>query len=226
LSALTARRFALITCFAMVMSLPIPLWTATQTMLGIEARNSRVWWTVPPIVLAFLITPILPVFYFAFSCHEGTLRLPKRLRLLSFAGALAGGMVVAAALPLWLEPFRPYPTTIKMLLSEFADLACILLLIALFRQSTDTPAIDIPASRLLRMATTAAVIEGGVLLGFDLLALALTPWNYAHLRDSVRPGTAMPPHAEADMIAGAIRTLLDQICLFTAPWIVWRTVFP
>src|SRR5579863_7579262 len=103
---------ALITCAAILASLPIPMWTATRTMLAIHTTHPLFRWIA--IMLAYLYSAILPVFYFALSRNEGLPRLSKRLRWVSFAGALAGVAVVAAGLRL---------TTVKTLLSDAATLA-------------------------------------------------------------------------------------------------------
>jgi hypothetical protein len=65
------------------------------------------------------------------------------------------------------------------------------------------------------------VFAGWIWFIFNLLGLALTPYNYARLREAAARGGAIPARSEADMITGAIRTLLEQACLFTAPFILW-----
>jgi hypothetical protein len=204
------------------MSLPIPMWNATQTMLAIRST-----WAIAATVLSYLLSAILPVFYFSLYRNDGIPRLSKRLRLLSLAGALAGGIVVAAGLSVWLETFshafRPYLTTLKMLLSDFVNLACILLLIAFFRQASDEPHAAVSISRLLRFVTRAALIAGGLWFTFNLLRLALTPYVYHQLENQALQIGVRPPQTEADMTMGAIRTLLEQIFLFTAPFIVYKS---
>lgn len=177
---------ALVTCAAMVISLPIPMWAATQRMLAMHSAHSLYWWS--SMVVAYLFSAILPVFYFALYRHEGTLRLTKTLRFFSLGGAVCGVIVMAAGWPV---------TTIRTLLSDCATLACVLLLIALFRA---TAAADVPVSGLLRAMTKVAVIAGGLWLVLNLLALFVAPG------------------------AGAIRTLLEQVCLFTAPLIVYTSI--
>ncbi len=183
---------ALITGAAIVMSLPIPMWTATRTLLAVQSTHTLFRWTA--ILLAYAFSAILPLFYFALSRHDGTLRFSKHARFACIVGAIAGVIVMAAGLPEWLDTSRPAATTVKMLLSDFATLACVLLLIALFRQTTGP--CD-PISRLLSVMTRVAVIAGGIWMAFNLVALIL------------RPGR------------GAIRTVLEQACLFTAPYVVY-----
>jgi hypothetical protein len=185
---------ALVTCVAILASLPIPMWTATRAMLAIQSQHPALQWTA--IVVAYIFSAILPLFYFALSRNAGALRLSKRRRLASLAGALAGLIVMAAGLPQWLESSRPHLTTIKMLLSDLATFACVALLIAFFRQTPDAHA---PTSGFVSVIAGVAIIAGGLWLAFNLLALIVTP------------GT------------GVIRTLLEQACLFTAPCVVYRT---
>ena len=54
------------------MSLPIPMWTATRTALAVPSTNTLFRWTA--IVVAYLFSAILPLFYFALARNEGTSR--------------------------------------------------------------------------------------------------------------------------------------------------------
>jgi hypothetical protein len=202
------RKIALITCLAMVMSLPIPMWTATRAMLATQSAHSLYGWSA--LVLAYIFSAILPAFYFALYRNEGTLRIPGRLRFLCLAGAVAGGIVVAAGVSQWAGSFQISLATAKMLLSEFASLACILLLITFFRITANRPYTDVPISRLLNVMARVAVIAGGIWITINVIGLVLT-WRIA-----ARAG-------RSDMTTGAIRTLLEQACLFTAPYIVFRS---
>jgi hypothetical protein len=195
------RKLALVTCLAMVMSLPIPMWTATRAMLAIPSAHSLSGWTA--LVVAYVFSAILPVFYFTLYRNRGTLRLSKRTRVLSLPGAAAGAIVVATGLPLLAGSFGNSLTATKMLLSDFVSLACVLLLIAFFREESGTPGIDIPVSRGLAFVTRVAVIAGGLWFAFNLFGLIV----------ALRRG---------EPISGAIRTLLEQISLFTAPYIVFK----
>jgi hypothetical protein len=199
------RKLALVTCLAMVMSLPIPMWTATRAMLAIPSAHSLSGWTA--LVVAYIFSAILPVFYFALYRNQGTRRLSKRTRILSLVGAAAGAIVVATGLPLLAGSFGNSLTVTKMLLSDFVNLACVLLLITFFREANGTPGIDIPASRWLAFVTRVAVIAGGLWFAFNLFGLVV----------ALRNGES------ADRITGAIRTLLEQSCLFSAPYIVFMS---
>jgi hypothetical protein len=177
------------------------MWTATRTMLAIQTAHPLFRW--PVIVLAYLYSAILPVFYFALSREEGMPLLPNRLRWVSFAGALAGVAVVVAGPPL---------TTMKTLFSDVATLACILLLMAFFRQGTDASPTDAHVGGWLRLFARVAVIAGGIGFAFYLLAGVIAISNYSQ---------AMA-RTKTDIVTGAIRTLLELVCLFTAPFAVYR----
>lgn len=207
------RRLALLTCVAMVAGLPIPMWTATRAMLAIQSAHSLFGWTA--LALAYVFSLILPVFYLVFSRNEGPSRLTKGLRLVSLAGAVAGGIVVAAGTPQFAGSTGTSLATVKMVLSDFVNLSCILLLITFFRQPADGAPTDVPISKQLRFTSGAAVFGGVLWLFFNLIGLGVTAFQVQN--------DGNQPNARADMITGAIRTVLEQICLFTAPYIIYRS---
>jgi hypothetical protein len=109
-----------------------------------------------------LYTATLPAFYIALFRNEGSLRFPKRLRLLALLAALTTGVIAIAGLPDWIKSLSHYwaamdasrledrrhkrfdfmrdPRTIanlSTLLGEFSNIAYVLLLIAIFRQHGD-----------------------------------------------------------------------------------------
>ena len=185
-------RLALATSIAIFFALQIPMWTATQAMLSTRSALS-----IPTIVIAYLFSAILPIFYFALYRNGAPPPLSKGLRALCPAGALAGASVMAAGLPEWMESGRPFLTTVKMLLTDLGNLSCILLLLALFLYA---PGIVVPMSRMLRVATRVAAVGGGLWFILNLAGLVLAPEGGK---------------------AGAIRTLAEQVCLFTAPYVVY-----
>ena len=178
MSGARIRRLAGITCAAIVASLPIPMWIATRAMLATPSAHSASGWTA--IVVAYAFSAILPVFYFALSREgsrdAGTPRLPERFRAVSLAGAIAGGIVIAAGVPEWLEVSSFDLTALRMLLSDLANFACTLLLVAFYRGPGGVPETDVPPSDLLRGITRVAVFAGGIWFIFNLLGLALTPY--------------------------------------------------
>ncbi len=83
-------------------------------------------------------------------------------------------------------------TSVTTLLSVLATLSCVGLLIAMFRSPGETGG----TSRFLRSMTWIAVVGGALWFAINLLTLISNPG------------------------AGAVRTLLEQVCLFTAPFLV------
>lgn len=84
------------------------------------------------------------------------------------------------------------PTTFTTLLSMLATLSCVGLLVAMFR----SPGGVAHRSRFLRWMTWIAAASGSLWFALNLLTLVSNPG------------------------AGAVRTLLEQVCLFTAPSLV------
>lgn len=242
------RKAALIACIVGVLGVLMPGWNATQAMVALESTHPLwKWWIIPCIVLLYLFLASLPVFCFALYRNEGTLRFPKRLRLLSLAAAFVFSIMVALGLPEWIASLRPYWTAMKTLdwrigatgiltaardprtishfstmLGEFSNLAYILLLIALFRHTSDESYQGVPVSRLLSFVTKVAVIAWGLWLAFILLTLVVTPYSYFQLRNYALQIGRTPPQL-GGMVARNIRSLLDQACLFVAPYTVYKS---
>ncbi len=194
------RRMALVTCVAIVISLPIPMWTAMQAALETQAGKTVYGWV--SIILAWLFAAVLPLFYFALYRNRQALHISRLLRLVSLAGALAGGIVLAAAIPLWLGSDHTWLTTVKMALSGFVDAACIVLLCMFFHGTSDLSQAGYPISKLLRIMTRTAVAAGAFWFAINLAAFF----------SAVVFGARQ---------TGSIRTLLEQVCLFTAPAVVY-----
>ena len=198
-------------------------------------------------VFVSFLTAIMPVFYFALYRNEGPLGFPKQLRLLSLAAALTLSVIVAAELPAWIGSLGPYWTAMRALdwtrgaisivaaaqhpwtishvstlLGEFSNLACILLLIAFSRQITDESLPEIPVSRLLGLVAKVTVIAWGLWLAFNLIRVVLTPYTYVQAWNYALQIGRTPPQL-ADLMAEPIRMLLQQACLFTAPYVVYKS---
>jgi hypothetical protein len=242
------RRIALIACIAAVLGVLIPVWNAMQTMIPI-GTTLPLWklWLVPLLMLMCISVAIMPAFYFALYRNEGTLRLPKRLRSLSLAAAITFGTIIAVDLTRWIGTLGPYWTTLKMLdwragavtvviavrnprtislvsslLGEFSNIAFILLLTAFFRQAGDESCQDVPTSKLLTLVTKVAVIAWGLVVAGLIVGLVLTPYDYFQLLRNTLPFGRTPPPLWPLMLQ-AVRRLLEQACLFTAPYVVYRS---
>jgi hypothetical protein len=229
------RKIALVTFIASILSLLAPAWNFTQTMVGIVSRQSASGWRVIPMALfAFLSSVIMPVFFFALYRNEGTLRIPKPVKLLSKAAALILALFVVSAL--WTEFLDPGFTArggssdgeartighIVGLLSTFSNAALLLLLVAFNLHTNQESTPDVPGSRLLDQVTKVAVVFNGLVLAFLVVRCLLTPYTYSTLKDfALQNGRTLPPFSA--LLEEAIRTLVLQACLFTAPLVVFKS---
>lgn len=177
------RKLALATCIAIVVSLPIPLWKATQNALAAAGQHPLVQWAA--IVLAWLFAAILPLFYLALWRSKEDPRITRPTRWMSLAGAAAGCIVAGTSFPV---------TTLRTTFSDLATVSCVVLLIGIFRHAGETKG---RPSHFLRVMTLVAVIGGGIWLAFNLLAMVMRPSE------------------------GTIKTVLEQACLFTAPFVIF-----
>ena len=241
------RKTALIACIAILLSLPIPTWNLIQTTI-VTGPTSGFWRFagIPVVVSLTLFTAIMPMFYFALYLNETVLHFPKRLRLLALMAASTFGVIVLTALPALVRSLAAYYSAMKtfdwsvgatsvlafardprtighlsILLGELSNIACILMLIAIFRW-TDEPLDNVPVSRLLRVMTKVAVISWGLVVAFLVLRVIAMPYVFFQLRTYAFQIGRTPPQLWV-MMAEAVRTLLIQACLFAAPYIVYRS---
>jgi hypothetical protein len=242
------RKSALIAGVTGSLSVLIPSWTATRSIVAIESRTPVFGrWFIPAMLMLYLFTAILPVFCFALYRDEGTLRVTKRLRRLGLMAALILGILLATALPEWTRSIGPFFAAIKMIdwsigatsilvamrdptttnqvstmLSALSDLGMIALLVAFFRQSHDDSLPNVAFSRLLSVVTKVAVIVWGLWVAFQVVRFALTPYLYVQLRDYALKIGRRPPQLSA-LMAETTRSLLSQACLFVGPYIVFES---
>ena len=78
---------------------------------------------------------------------------------------------------------------------------------------------DIPASRLLSRVTKVAFIAWGIWLIIIVGRVILTPYAYLQIRDHAYQVGVTPPRL-LDMMVSIISTLLNQACIFAAPYII------
>jgi hypothetical protein len=206
------------------------------------------WGIVPAGALMLLFTAIMPVFCFALYRDEGSLRIPKRLRLLALAAALTFSVIILTALPGLVRSLAGYLAVlaafnwrlgansvliilrdpraigqISTVLGEISAIAFILLLVAIFQQPSDGFETDVPVSRLLNRVTKAAVISWGLWVAFLAVRVIAMPFVFLQLRTYALQVGRTPPQLK-DMMAEATYTLLVQACLFAAPYIVYRSL--
>ena len=110
---------------------------------------------------------------------------------------------------------------LSTLLVEASNIACILMLIAIFRCANEPLEADVLVSKLLRVMTKVAVITWRIVLVIILVRLAALPYVLFQLRnDALRLGRTPPTFG--DILA--IRESLLWPCLFAAPYIVYRSL--
>jgi hypothetical protein len=158
------KAIALTACVTGVLSLPVPMWNAVQTITATTAPTNDFWRLagISMLVLTILFSAIIPLFYLALYRNKALLCFPKRLRLLALIAAFTFGVFVLTTLPAWVRSLAAYfaalsaldwrigasnvlvfvrdPRTIgqlSTLLGEVSNIACILILIAIFRSANE-----------------------------------------------------------------------------------------
>jgi hypothetical protein len=70
--------------------------------------------------------------------------------------------------------------------------------------------------------TKAVLVIWGLWVAFNIVRVVLTPYSYFQVRDLALQNGQPPPQLSL-MMAGAVRTLLEQACLFICPYIVYNS---
>ncbi len=243
------KRTALVVCITSALAVVIPVWQAMRQMAALASSHPTMkLWMIPGGVLAWLFTAILPLFFFAVYRNEGTLRFPKYLRLCSLVTALVFGFLVALGLWEWSGYLSSYWTAMKLVdwesgaisvvgaarnprtigvvsavLGEVGNFAYILSLLAFWHQpDSESADAEVPVSRLLSFVTKVALIGYGLWVAFNLVRLVVTPYFYFQLRNTALRIGRQPPQL-TNMMASTLRMLLEQACLFMAPYIVYNS---
>jgi hypothetical protein len=232
------RKVALITFIAAILGLLMPLWNISQTAVSaVSTHPPWKWWMIPALVFAVLISVIMPVFYFALFRNEGPLQFPKHLRPLSLAAALLFAITMASGFLPWAGPFGPGENTsvltevsgalnvrhIAALLGVLSNLAYLLLLVTFFQHSNAESNEASSRSAFLTFIAKVAVMVWAVWLVFNVARLLIfTPYSYFEIRDYLGRMGRTPPLLR-DMMAQSLLNLVEQGCLFTAPFVVYRS---
>ena len=184
-----------------------------------------------------VFTAILPVFFFALSQNEGTLRFSKPLRLVALVAALGISLRILVLSPGLMESLgRVGPTSvltpergrlslgdISALAGELASASLVWLLAAMFRQKQDETEAPVPVSKLLRITTKIAVIAYGLAVAINIFRVALSPYIYTQARTVLqRSGRALPPFRF--LVESILGDLLTYLCLFIAPFVIWNAI--
>jgi len=177
------------------------------------------------IIAVQLLSLIFCGFFFALYGNKEQTGLPNWLRNLSLGAAILDGAVAALGFPRWILSFAPFlskiqssPTTgesspilglikdpmfplvLSNLLSEVSLISVVLLLIALFEQTTKGADYEFKASRLLSATTYLALIGLAIVSTGNVFRLASVSSN-------------------KDIW---IRLVIREACLWTVPFVIWR----
>ncbi len=228
------RRAALAACIAVVLSLAIPMWNFTRQMRALELKIGT-FLAIALILVAYIFTAIVPVFYFALYRNEGGLPLSRNKRWISMTAAALVGILMLTKIPGWIGSFRGDSVLdtaarkcaiddTSAVLGLIADLAGILLLAALYRLASDGASDgSVAASKLLRFLARLAVIGGGIVAICCVVGLAATPWVYFYIRDrSWEMAISNEGWAFSRLAMDRARTALTVISMYVAPFIVWQ----
>jgi hypothetical protein len=223
-----------VACIACVLAVAIPMWNFTRRMLALESSIGLLI-AIAGIVVGYGFTAIVPLFYFALY-RKGDVPVSPNMRWISMTAATVIGILALTAMPGWIASFSwgdsvldttPRPWTISdtsTLLSFIADLAGILLLVALFRLAGDGPSesgVAIP--KLLRLLTKIAVIAGGIVAVGCVVGLAATPWVYSYIRDwSSKTGSSNALWTFSRLAEDRIRAALTVMSAYAAPFVIWQ----
>lgn len=211
------RTTALIAGITALLTLPLPVWNATRSIMAVAAQRDVTAWFIPALILAYLFTAILPVFFFALYRNAGALCVPKGARLFGLVAAVVFAVLMAPTLP-------DVIPNVPILLGELSNLAYLLLLLALVRRRDDEAPQDVPVSRHLRLVSKVASIAYGIWGGFCLATLAVAPFAHMQLENWARHAGASQTPGVGAMMMKQTGLALNQACLFAAPYIVYKSL--
>jgi hypothetical protein len=232
------RTIAFLNFVVSVSGLVAPIWRATQSMAAMEStRPQSKFWIIATMVLALLMTVVMPLFCFALFRNDGVLYFPRSIRPLAMTGVFSFVACVETTLPevirslslYWVQAHasglsgvRSVSATAEALLGEFSNAVFILLLVAFYRQADDESLTDAEISRLLEITSKVALVAMGLWLGFNVIRLLLSPLGYSQLRDyAQRVGKPTPKFGR--MVAEIIPALTSSLGFLMAPYIVYKS---
>ena len=108
------------------------------------------------------------------------------------------------------------------LIGTFSNATLLFLFISFNLHSNEESDPDVQSSRLLDPITKVAVVFFGLVLAFSVIRCLLTPYTYATLKHfALENGRTAPPFSS--LLEDAIRALALQACLFTAPYVIFKS---
>jgi hypothetical protein len=218
----------------MVLSLAIPMWNFTHQVLALESEIGTMI-AVAGILVVDVFIAIVPLFYFALYRNAGDLHISGKMRWIAATAATVIGILTLSGIPGWFGSLRGdsvLDTTARQwtvndtaaALSLIAELAGILLLVALCRLAGDTSSeTGVAVSTLLRSLSKVAVIAGGIVAFGCVIGLVATPWVYFYIRDrSLEMGFSNERWTFSRLAMDRLRTALTIILVYVAPFVVWQ----
>jgi hypothetical protein len=215
---LDLRKTALFACISGGLSSLIPIWNGVRTMAAAGLLG---------LVLAavsLLAAVLMLLFMFALYTNEGSLYVPKRLRLLALAAAVILTSMISFSLPQWIGlPGVGTIYYVTTLLGEISGAGQVLVLIALFRTKENIAAANVPISNFLKVATKLALILWGVWLAFNMIRGLMAPYAYMLARDYALQTRRTPP-APLDIISELLMGILNAAIPFSIVYIVSKSI--
>jgi len=222
-----------VTCVASVLAVAIPMWNFTRRMLALESRIGLLI-AIAGILVGYVFTAIVPLFYFALYRNKGDLSISRNMRRISITAAGAIGILSLAAILRWIAfsqgdsvldaTAKPWTTSdTAALISLGANVSVVLLLSALFRLAgIGSPESGI-ASKFLDLLTKVAVVAGGIVAVGCVVGLAATPWVYSYVRDwSSKVGSSNAPWTFSGLALDRIGAALNAMSVYVAPFVIWQ----
>jgi hypothetical protein len=199
---------------ANAMSSLIPMWNLIVTLGSAGALGLALG------LVSLLSSVLMLVFLIALHRNQGTLHIPRHLRLVALAGAVAFICLICWSLPPWIgQPNVDAKYYLAPVLTEISNFAQVLLLVALFRTDDRDTGMPVPVSSFLRAVTRPTVVVWGIWLAFNLFRGLMSPVAYMQVRDyAARIGRAAP--SAVDVVGQLFLGILNAAILFSIPYIV------
>lgn len=115
---------------------------------------------------------------------------------------------------------RTFPSTAQYL-SLITELCCAVLLFRISRAEVTKGSISLSRSGPFSAITKAAALWGGLWIAIGCFQLAAEPFVYAVVRH-IASGKDRSSPQFAQMLIQNIENLVNVLCLWTTPWLVYR----
>jgi hypothetical protein len=219
------RRSALLAFCCTILTIAIPLWNTIRSTMETFSRPELQSWKAPAVIFALLFAAIQPLFYYALYRSPWHLDISEESRLVCLIAAIGFGLLVsiamiqnAASFDFYNAPLRDLALT---LIGDLAGLSYPALLIALRQHEGDSLS-GTSTGTFLNGVTKIALVAGGIGIAVAILQLFGAVWAHFSLREqALQNGVTLPPLPP--QIVKFSQSALSQACLFTAPWVVYKS---